>query len=96
MPGKTGSEVMSMYCLAILDSGNFAFNLCRILEGKGYFFEVISTPCHIAKGGCGYCIKLPFKYKDVIIKEGKESNNDIKEIYKVNILPTKNTYEKIY
>ena len=85
-----------MYCLAILESGNYAFNLCSILERKGYVFEVISTPCQIAKGGCGYCIKLPLEDKDIIINEGTASKIYIREIYRIIPMFSKNKYERIY
>ncbi len=35
--------------LAIMDSGNYALKLCAMLARKGYVFEVVSTPCQIAR-----------------------------------------------
>lgn len=87
---------MLSYCLGVLDSGNYTFSLCRILERKGYVFEVVSTPCQIAKYGCGFSLKFPCEYKDVIIEEGKANNTVIREIYKVIPGITKNAYERIY
>jgi hypothetical protein len=84
-----------MYCLAIVDSGNFAYRLSEIMNIKGYDVEVVTTPCKLAKSGCSYCIKLPFKYKDIIIKEGLENKIYIREIYKIIPLDTKNVYERI-
>ena len=85
-----------MYHIAMLDSGNFVFSLCRILERKGYVFEVVSIPCQIAKSGCGYCLKFPAEYMDLIIREGAGSNMPIREIFKVIPMFSKNKYEKVY
>ncbi|NSW89762.1 MAG: DUF3343 domain-containing protein [Firmicutes bacterium] len=84
-----------MYCLAIVDSGNYAYRLYSIMRNKGYDVEVVSTPCKLAKSGCSYCIKLPFEYKDLIVKEGLENNIYVREIYKVTTLDCKNVYERI-
>jgi hypothetical protein len=85
-----------MYCLAILDSGNYVFHLCRALEKKGYVFEIISTPCQIAKSGCGYCLKFPEEFKDIVLSEALTCGIHVREIYKVIQEFTKNKYEKIY
>jgi hypothetical protein len=87
---------MAMYCVAVLDSGNFVLSLCRALEKKGYVFEVISTPCQIAKGGCGYCLRFPEKYKDLVINEGFANLTPVREIYRVVNEVTKNRYVRIY
>ncbi|MCX8130933.1 MAG: DUF3343 domain-containing protein [Clostridia bacterium] len=85
-----------MYCLALFDSGNYAFRLCKILETKGYVFEVISTPCQIAKGGCGYSLKFPIEYLDIIVSEAVSSRMYIREVYKIIPMFSKNKYEKMY
>lgn len=85
-----------MFCIAIVDSGNYAFKLVSRLEKKGYVFEVVSTPCQIAKNGCGYSIKFPFEYRDVILGEAIETGIAIREIFRVIPGVTKNIYEKIY
>lgn len=85
-----------MYCLAIFDSGNYAIRLCNILERKGYVFEVISIPCKIAKEGCGYCLRLPIKHKDMVIKEGFSNGVPVREVYEIISELTRNRYEKIY
>lgn len=84
-----------MFGIAIVDSGNYAMKFCSILEKKGYVFEVISTPCQIAKDGCGYCIKFPLELKDVIIDEGKAHNIAVREIYRIVNMVTKNRYERL-
>lgn len=83
-------------CMALVDSGNYAHKLCSILEKKGYVFEVISTPCHIARDGCGYCIRFPMEFKDMLIEEGRRYKIPVREIYKVIPLHSRNKYEKIY
>lgn len=85
-----------MKCLAMLSSGNYVFALYNILEKKGYVFEVVSTPCHIAKGGCGYCLKFPIEYMDLVISEGRSNTMPVMEVYKVIPQYSKNKYERIY
>jgi hypothetical protein len=85
-----------MECLAIIDSANHAMMLSSILERKGYVFEVVSTPCQIARGGCGYSIKFPYEYSDMLINEGKLYGVYISEIYRVIPMLANNRYEKIY
>jgi len=83
-----------MDCLAVFNSGNYAMHVSRLLQMKGYVFDVVSTPCKIATGGCGYSIKFPCEYKDLIISEAKKNNIPIGEIYKVIPMFMKNKYEK--
>jgi len=85
-----------MFGIAIMDSGNYALQLCSILERKGYVFEVISTPCQIAKGGCGYCLKFPLEYKDLVLQQARANGIIIREIYQVVPQVMKNKYVKIY
>ncbi len=85
-----------MKCIAILDSGNLVYKLDSELKKRGYVFEVISTPCHIAKGGCGLCLKFPEEYLEVVMAGAIASNTPIKEVYKV--IPSnfsKNKYKRI-
>jgi hypothetical protein len=85
-----------MFGIAIMDSGNIALQLCGILERKGYVFEVISTPCQIAKGGCGYCLKFPLEYKDLVLQQARMNGIIIREMYQVVPQVMKNKYIKIY
>lgn len=85
-----------MHGIAIMDSGNIALRLCGILERKGYVFEVVSTPCHIAKTGCSYCLRFPFEYLDVIINEAKANNMSVREIYRVIPQYNRNKYERVF
>ncbi|HEX2945070.1 MAG TPA: DUF3343 domain-containing protein [Clostridia bacterium] len=85
-----------MDAIAITDSGNYALKLCTILEKRGYVFEVISTPCQIAKGGCSYCLKFPLEYKDLVLQEALFNKIAIREIYQVEQQFMKNKYTKIY
>lgn len=85
-----------MYCIALLQSGNFAFNLCRILEEKRIPVEVISTPCNIAKNGCSYCIKVPCERVNDVIQVSREHNILIEEVYGVIPAMSKNKYQKMF
>jgi hypothetical protein len=82
--------------IAILDSGNYALKLCGILERKGHFFEVVSTPCKIARNGCSYCLKFPLEFRDMIQQEAILNNIAIREIYSMERLFNKNKYTKVY
>ncbi|NLK68033.1 MAG: DUF3343 domain-containing protein [Clostridiaceae bacterium] len=82
-------------CLAVYDSGNFAIKISRHFERMGYVFEVISLPCKISTTGCGYCLKFPEEYKDMVLCESRKLNIRIRELYRVIKGNLKNTYEKI-
>lgn len=85
-----------MFGIAIMDSGNYALQFCAILERKGYVFEVISTPCQIAKGGCGYCLRFPLEFKDLVLEQAQMSGIIVREMYRIVPQVTKNRYVKIY
>lgn len=82
-------------CVAIFDSGNFAFTVCRILEKKGYCFEVISTPCQIARGGCGYCLKFPEDYRSMVIDESIKAGYPVREMFMIVPMFSRNKYERL-
>ncbi len=84
-----------MDCLAVYDSGNYTIKMCREFERKGLVFEIISLPCKISSQGCGYCLKFPEEYKDIVVQESKSLNYPVREVYKVIKGLTKNTYEKL-
>jgi len=83
-------------CIANFDSGNHAYQLCRILERKGYVFEIVATPCHIATSGCGYSMRLPIEYTELVISEGKNNGIPVREIYKIISEGFKNRYVRIF
>jgi hypothetical protein len=85
-----------MICVAIFASGNYAFSVCRLLEKRGFIFEVAATPCQISRGGCGYCLKFPSEYTELVINEGITSRMPVMEIYRIVPMYNKNKYEKIY
>jgi hypothetical protein len=85
-----------MKCLAILDSGNYVYKLDSVLEKRGYKFEIISTPCHIAKDGCGLCLKFSEEYLEEVLAGANEGNIPIKEVYRIIPGFTKNKYKRIY
>ncbi len=84
-----------MKCIAILESGNYVYKLNSELEKKGYDFEVMSTPCSIAKGGCGLCLKFPEEFLGVIKAEAARINTPVKEVYRVVAGFSKNKYERL-
>jgi len=84
-----------MKCIAILDSGNYVYKLDSLLEKRGYKFDVVSTPCHIAKGGCGLCLKFPEEFLEVVKAGAIECNTPIKGVYMIADGHSKNKYRRI-
>lgn len=82
--------------IAIMDSGNYVLMLCNILARKGYVFEVISTPCQIARNGCSYCLRFPLAFRELVLQEAQRNNLVIREMYSVEKQFSKNKYTKIY
>lgn len=84
-----------MDCLIICKSGNFALKLSDLASRSGYYCEVASTPCKLAKEGCSYCIKFNCENFDKI-KELAESNNiDVSRAYKIEKGLSSNKYTSI-
>lgn len=84
-----------MYYIALLDSGNYVLRLCDILERQGYVFEVISTPCQIAKNGCGYCLKFPGQYIDKVLDTAASNNIAVREVFELIPGFNRNRYKKL-
>lgn len=84
-----------MKCIAILETGNYVYKLESALERKGYQFDVISTPCNVAKGGCGLCLKFPEEYLLVVRNEAASCNMPIKAVYRIIPGFGKNKYQRI-
>lgn len=84
-----------MKCIAIFDSGNHVYKLDAALEKRGYKFEVVSIPCHIAKGGCGLCLKFPEEFLEIVVAGAAENNTPIKEVYRVVPKYSRNKYKRI-
>lgn len=84
-----------MKCIAILESGNYVYKLDSALEKRGYKFEIVSTPCNIARGGCGLCLKFPEEYLRVVMDEANNCNTPVRAIYRVVPGFTKNRYQRI-
>ena len=70
-------------CMAVSDSGNYTLNLNRILSEMGYDFEVVATPAKISGGNCGYSLKFPEAYKDIVIETGIRNSIPVRKIYRV-------------
>lgn len=84
-----------MKCIAILETGNYVYKLNSALEEKGYKFDIVSTPCHVTKGGCGLCLKFPEEYLVVVVKEATAIKTPIKAVYRVIPAFAKNKYHRI-
>lgn len=85
-----------MNCLGLMESGNYAYHLCRLFEKKGLVFEVVPVPCKIAKGGCGYCLKFPIEFTDEIMAAGKACGMPVREVYKITPSLMKVDYERLH
>jgi hypothetical protein len=72
-----------MRCIALLDSGNYAFFLASVLEEKGVRLEVVPAPCSIAVNGCGFCIKFEFQHLDKVIAESVKYKMPVRRVYMV-------------
>jgi len=71
-----------MDCLIICKTGNLALKLSEIANREGYYCEVASTPCRLAKGGCSYCVRFNCNNFDEIRELAKNNNIDITGAYK--------------
>lgn len=72
-----------MECIALYDSGNYAYRVCRILEMNGLVFEVIATPCGISNTGCGYCLRFPYEFLSTVLAESLACGCPVRAAYKV-------------
>lgn len=84
-----------MKCIAILETGNYVYKLDSALERKGFKFEIVSTPCRVAKGGCGLCLKFPEEYLSVVMNEANACNTPIRGVYRIIPGSSKNKYQRI-
>jgi hypothetical protein len=84
-----------MDCIALYDSGNYAYRVCRIFEQRRLVFEVISTPCRISKTGCGYCLKFPAEYLKDVLAESLACGCPVREVYRIVERDMRKDYIKI-
>ena len=84
-----------MLCVAVMESGNFALALSRELEDAGILSQVISTPCKLAKEGCGYSLRFDLKDKLSVEKIALEVEIKVNSYYKVSKDFMKSKYQKI-
>jgi hypothetical protein len=82
-------------CIALYDSGNYAYRICRVFEEKGIIFEVISTPCRVTNTGCGYCLLFPEAYLDQVIAQSKFQGCPVRGVYRIVLAGTKKNYVRI-
>lgn len=81
-----------MKCIALLDSGNYAFFLASELAKKGIILEVVPAPCSIAVNGCGFCIEFPARYLDQVISESEKHKMPLRKVYAVEQSGNKQRY----
>jgi hypothetical protein len=79
----------------MLDSGNLVYKLDSELKKKGYKFEVVSTPCHLARGGCSLCLKFPEEFLGVVKAEASKCEVQLRGVYKIVPNITRNKYKRI-
>lgn len=84
-----------MDCIALYDSGNYAYRICRVFEQKGLVFEVISTPCRVSRTGCGYCLKFPEEYLNRVVAESRAYQCPVREAFRVVASNGRNHYVNI-
>lgn len=82
-------------CIALYDSGNYAYRVCRIFEQKGIVFQVISTPCRVSKTGCGYCLLFPEQYLSQVISVSAECGCPVREVYRMEYVQDRKKYTRI-
>ncbi len=84
-----------MDCIALYDSGNYAYRIARIFERKGLVFEVVSTPCRISRSGCGYCLRFPERYLKHVLAESLACGCPVREAYRIVVKDGRNNYIRI-
>jgi hypothetical protein len=82
-------------CIALYDSGNYAYRICRVFEQKGITLQVISTPCKVTKTGCGYCLLFPEQYLDHVISASVANGFQVKEVYRIEYIQDRKKYIRI-
>jgi hypothetical protein len=82
-------------CIALYDSGNYAYRICRIFEQRGIVFQVISTPCKVTKSGCGYCLLFPEEYLNQVVSVSAISGCQVREAYRITYVHDRKNYIKI-
>ena len=84
-----------MNCIAIMESGNFALALTRLLNDGGIQAQVVSTPCRLSGEGCGYSVKFDENDKDGIFRIANEKNIKINSVYWITKEHARQKYHKL-
>jgi len=84
-----------MLCIAVMESGNHAIALSQELENAGVMAQVISTPCKLAKEGCGYSLRFDMNDQEAINKIATERDLKVRSYYRVSKDFMKSKYQKI-
>lgn len=88
-------KVYFVDCIALYDSGNYAYRICRIFEQRGIVFQVISTPCKVTKTGCGYCLLFPELYLDQVVTASVAYGCPVREAFRIVMVQDRKNYIKI-
>lgn len=84
-----------MDCIALYDSGNYAYRICRVFEQQGIVFQVVSTPCKVSNTGCGYCLLFPEVYINQVVALSKTHGCPVREAYRIVFSNERKNYVKI-
>lgn len=82
-------------CIALYDSGNYAYRVCRVFEQRGIVFQVISTPCKVTKTGCGYCLLFPEEYLSQVVSTSVAYGCPVREAYRITMAYDRKNYIKV-
>jgi hypothetical protein len=82
-------------CIALYDSGNYAYRMCRVFEQQGIVFEVISTPCKVSSTGCGYCLLFPEEYLNLVVAQSSVNYCPVREAYRVVMRDERKNYIRV-
>lgn len=82
-------------CIAIYDSGNYAYRMRHVFEQRGLYFEVIATPCKVSKTGCGYSLLFPYGYLQQVISLSQTYGCPVREAYKIEVSNGRKNYIRI-
>ncbi len=84
-----------MDCIAVFKTSNYVYKLDSALRKKGFKFEIVPTPCRVARGGCSLCLKFPEEYLNIVRLEAISCNTPFRVIFRIIPETERNRYERI-
>ncbi|MDF2988064.1 MAG: hypothetical protein K0R50_3574 [Eubacterium sp.] len=84
-----------MDCIAVFKTSNYVYKMESALKKKGYKFEIVPTPCHVARGGCSLCLKFPEEYLSIVRLEAISCNTPVRAIFRIIPGEARNRHERI-